>query len=289
MEINLTKDIDINNSVQRQIGNNSPKTPAKTSSSKNSAQKKAGDDIKFYLYLDYRMFQINKKFKTTLIQINTLEDLSDILDNRMKNTIADIKSSVSNIAKDVTISSSIHSQMFQKGVKKLIHSVREKIKAEEEPDDVIMAPVVDADDGDVVKKVEEIDLQEQLAQQKEANIALQEQLTQQQQVNADLQEQHQQANTALQEQHQQANTDLQEQLRQQQQVNADLQEQHQQANTALQEQHQQVNTALQEQLTQQQQAIAALQDELATALKDINQYQRGAKEKETTTGKRKGR
>ena len=80
MEINLTKDIDINNSVQRQIGNNSPKTPAKTSSSKNSAQKKAGDDIKFYLYLDYRMFQINKKFKTTLIQINTLKICRTILD-----------------------------------------------------------------------------------------------------------------------------------------------------------------------------------------------------------------
>ena len=254
MDINLTKDIDINNSVQRQLGSISsspPKTPAKTSSSKNSAQKKAGDDIKFYLYLDYRMFQINKKFKTTLIQINTLEDLSDILDNRMKNTIADIKSSVSNIENDVTISSSIHSKMFQKGVDKLIQSVQKKIKAEEEPDEVIMAQVVDADD--VVKKVEEIDLQEQLTQQQQANTALQEQLTHQQQVNADLQEQHQQVNADLQEQHQQANADLQEQL------------------------------------TQQQQAIAALQDELATALKDINQYQRGAKEKETTTGKRKGR
>ena len=137
MEINLTKEIDVNMEVTR----SPPKTPApgrQRSRSNSKTQKREGDDIKFYLYLDYRMVQINKKFKTTLLQINTLEDLSDILVNRMKNTIRSIKISFSTIKEDVNNSSSFHSQMFQKGVKKLMLSVDKKITEEGQEDDVIM-------------------------------------------------------------------------------------------------------------------------------------------------------
>ena len=235
------------------------------------------------------MVQINKKFKTTLLQINTLEDLSDILDTRMQNKLESIKNSVKKINQEYVDSSSIHSKMFQKGVQKLIKRVQTKITKEEE------APEGGDDGGAAPMELSEEDLKQQ---QQEANAGLQaafelqtqeydRQIAQLQKTNADLQgqltQQQQEANAGLQaalaqqqqahqQQQQEANADFQAQLQQQaQQANADfqaqLQQQLQQANNAFQAQLQQANAAFQAQLQQQQQANAALQ----TANTQLNQ------------------